>query len=95
MAFPSDSFTMRVVGMTANLIHPDFSATGKAADVNWAKIWDPSIAEGKVVGTSTTKVGKIAPDSPNSELFAWEGSLQVIYEGRILKISGELNAVKR
>jgi len=95
LAFPSDSFTMRAVGTTANLIHPDFSATGKAADVNWAKIWDPSIAEGKVVGTSTTKVGKIAPDSPNSELFAWEGSLQVIYEGKILKISGELNAVKR
>ena len=95
LVFPSDSFTMRVVGTTANLIHPDFSATGKAADVNWAKVWDPSVAEGKVIGTSTTKVGKIVPDSVTSELFAWVGSLQVTYEGKILRVSGELNAEKK
>lgn len=95
LVFPSDSFTMRVVGTTANLIHPDFSSTGKAADVNWAKVWDPSVADGKVIGTSTTKVGKIVPDSVTSELFAWVGALQVTYEGKVLKVSGELNAVKR
>ena len=95
LAFPSDSFTMRVVGTTANLIHPDFSATGKAADVNWAKVWDPAVAEGKVIGTSTTKVGKIVPDAVTSELFAWVGSLQITYEGKILRVSGELNAEKR
>jgi hypothetical protein len=95
LVFPSNSFSMRVIGTTANLVHSDFSATGKTADVNWAKVWDPSIMDGKVVGTSTTKVGKIVPDSANSELFAWVGSLQVTYEGKILRVSGELNAEKR
>lgn len=95
LVFPNPNAMMRVVGTTANVIHPDFSATGKAADANWAKIWDASIADGKVIGTTTTKTGKIGPDAAASELFAWEGALQVLLDGSILRITGELNAVNR
>jgi len=95
IAFPGNSFTMRVIGMTNNTIHPDFSTTGKTADIDWAKVWDASIPDGKVVGTSTTKTGKILPDDPGSALFAWVGSLQVTFDGTYLKVNGELNAGKR
>ena len=95
LAFPGGSFSMRVIGATDNLIHADFSASGKAEGIDWAKVWDSSTPDGKVVGTTTAKTGKIAADAPASELFAWEGSLQVSFDGKILKVSGELNAVKR
>ncbi|MFA6008010.1 MAG: hypothetical protein WC784_05235 [Candidatus Shapirobacteria bacterium] len=95
LAFPGASFTMRVIGTTANVIHPDFSATGKTSDINWAKVWDASVVDGKVIGTTTTKTGKIGPDAPASELFAWEGALVATFDGSHLKLSGELNAVNR
>jgi hypothetical protein len=95
LAFPGATFLMRVVGTTANVIHTDFSATGKAVDVDWAKVWDASVADGKVIGTTTSKTGKIGPDAVGSEFFAWEGSLQVALKGTILTLNGDLNAVKR
>lgn len=95
LAFPGGSFSMRVIGATNNVIHTDFSASGKAADIDWAKVWNPSTPDGKVVGTTTAKTGKIGPDAPGSELFAWEGTLQVSFDGKILKLTGELNAVNR
>jgi len=95
LAFPGGSFSMRVIGATDNLIHTDFSASGKTADVDWTKVWNPSTPDGKAVGTTTAKTGKIAADAPASELFAWEGSLQVSFDGKILRVSGELNAVNR
>ncbi|MCE5256042.1 MAG: hypothetical protein LLF89_04265 [Spirochaetaceae bacterium] len=94
LIFPSDSYMMRVIGTSANQIHPDFSATGKTADIDWVKVWDASVADGKVVGTSTTKTGKIGPDAPGSALFAWVGALQVTFDGTYLKIAGDLNAEK-
>jgi hypothetical protein len=95
LAFPGGSFSMRVIGATDNVVHPDFSASGKTADVDWAKVWNPATPDGKVVGTTTVKTGKIAADAPASEIFAWEGSLQVSFDGKILKVFGDLNAVKR
>jgi len=41
---------MRVIGTTANVIHSDFSSDGKTSGIDWAKVWDPTIPEGKVVG---------------------------------------------
>lgn len=95
LAFPGGSFTMRVIGTTANVIHPDFSASGLAADINWTKVWDASIADGKVIAATTSKTGKINPDAPVSELFAWEGALVATFDGTYLKLSGELNAVNK
>lgn len=93
LAFPGGSFSMRAIGTTANLIHSDFSSSGKVGDIDWGKVWDASVADGKAIGTA--KTGKIAADAPASELFAWEGSLAVSFDGTYLKLSGELNAVKR
>ena len=95
LALPGGSFTMRVIGSTDNVIHNDFSATGKAADIDWMKVWDSSIADGKIVGATTVKTGKIVPDAPASDLFAWEGSFKVSFDGTYLKLAGEFNAVNR
>lgn len=95
LALPEGNFLMRVIGTTVNVVHPDFSATGKAADIDWAKVWDASVADGKVIGTTTTKTGKIVADAPASELFFWQGALQVTFDGTYVKTSGEFNVVKK
>jgi len=51
---------MRKIGHSDNQIHTDFSATGEVANVNWARVWDASVADGKKVGTTASKTGKIA-----------------------------------
>ena len=96
LALPGGSFTMRVIGTTDNKnIHPDFSSNGALSGVDWAKVWDASIADGKVVGTSTVKTGKVLADAPASDFFAWEGALKVTFDGTYLKLAGEFNAVKK
>ena len=95
LALPEGSFLMRVIGTTANVVHTDFSATGKAVDVNWTKVWDTSVADGKVIGTTTTKVGKIVADVPASEMFFWKGAIQVTLDGTYVKTAGEFNVVKK
>jgi len=95
LVFPNESCSMRVIGTTANVVHTDFSATGKTSDIDWAKVWNSSIADGKQVGTSTTKTGKIVADIANSALFQWVGALQFVFDGTYLKVTGELNAVKK
>ncbi|HOV94633.1 MAG TPA: hypothetical protein PLT87_07120 [Spirochaetales bacterium] len=95
LTFPGANCTMRVIGTTSNMVHPDFSPTGKTADIDWAKVWDASIPDGKVIGTTTTKTGKILPDEATSVLFGWAGSLQVAFDGTYLKVNGELNAVNK
>ena len=95
LVLPADTYRMRKIGHTDNVIHPDFSTSGKVANVNWGKVWSASIADGKQVGTTASKTGKIAADAADSEFFTLQGSLQVTLEGKILKIAGELNAVKK
>jgi len=95
LALPTTSIRMRKIGHTDNQIHPDFSSDGKATGVNWAKVWDSSIADGKTVGSTTSKTGKIAADVATSEFFVLQGALQVTFDGKILKIAGELNAEKK
>jgi hypothetical protein len=89
------SIKTRKIGHTDNLISADFSPTGKAADVNWAKVWDASLADGKVIGSTTSKTGKITPDEANSTWYVWVGALQFSFDGKVLKIAGELNAQKK
>jgi hypothetical protein len=95
LVLPTTSVRMRKIGHTDNQIHPDFSSNGKATGVDWAKVWNASIADGKTVGSTTSKTGKIAPDAATSEFFVLAGTLQVTFAGNILKIAGELNAVKK
>ncbi len=40
-------------------VSTDFSPTGKVADIVWAKVWDASIADGKVITTITAADGKV------------------------------------
>ncbi len=74
---------------------PTSPSDGKASGVDWAKVWDASIADGKTVGSTTSKTGKIVPDVAESEFFVLQGTLQVTFAGTILKIAGDLNAVKK
>lgn len=95
IALPSFSVMMRKIGHTDNIISTDFSATGKVADVAWVKVWDASIADGKVVGTTASKTGKIGPDLATSNFFYYEGNLKVTFENNILRIKGALDAKKK
>jgi hypothetical protein len=78
----------RKIGHSDNTIHSDFSKDGKASGVDWAKVWDASIAADKVVGTTTSKTGKITDDVANSDILALTGDLQVTFDGKVLKILG-------
>lgn len=94
IAFPTKGFKKRVIGHTDNTIHTDFSSSGKVANLDWKKVWDTNIADGKAVGTS--KTGKVSPDMPDpASMFYYEGSLQATQSGSILKISGGLTVKTR
>lgn len=95
LVLPITTARMRKIGHSDNQIHADFSKNGKATGVDWAKVWDASIADGKTVGSTTSKTGKIAPDVAESEFFVFAGTLKVTFARNILKIAGELNAVKK
>ena len=82
----------RKIGHTDNNISTDFSASGKTADIDWKKVWDASIVDGKQVGSTTSKTGKITDDIADSKIYVWAGNLQFTFDGKILKVSGELNA---
>jgi hypothetical protein len=85
----------RVIGFTDNTIGTDFSPTGKVTDVNWKKVWDTSIADGKQVGTTAGKTGKVTPDVAESDIFVWQGAYQFAVSGPFLKITASLDAQKK
>jgi hypothetical protein len=91
---PIATVRTRTIGHTDNTIAADFSSNGKTTGVDWAKVWDASIADGKAVGTTTTKTGKVTNDLATSAIYAWQGALQVSFDGKIMKISGGLSAKK-
>jgi len=99
ITFPGFTAQTRKIGYIAGegpqVIAPDFSTSGKAANVDWAKVWDAKIAGGKVIGTTTQKTGDITPDTATSELVGYEGALQFTFDGKILKIVGDLKIVKK
>jgi hypothetical protein len=91
-----------IVGAGPQFIHPDFSADNSAAGVDYAKVWDASVQGGKEIQNPKVEAGKykktgaIVDDlaSPES-MFYFYGSLQGSFEGGMLKVSGELFALKR
>lgn len=99
--FPEGQYRRRAIGFIEGegpqVLHKDFSADGTAAKVNWAKVWDASVAGGKeIVAGKPAKTGAITPDTAVPEsMFYWTGSLQVSFEANVLKIAGGLDAVKR
>jgi hypothetical protein len=95
LVLPTTTVRTRKIGHSDNQIHADFSSNGKASGVDWAKVWNASIADGKQVGSTTSKTGAIAPDVADSEFFVLAGTLKFTYAGNMLKIAGELNAVKK
>jgi len=94
LSLPKGNFRMRKIGHSDNTIHPDFSSTGKVANVDWNKVWNASIADGKQVGSTSSKTGKVTDDYAASEFFKLAGTLQVKIDGNFLKVYGELDAVK-
>ncbi|MDX9800775.1 MAG: hypothetical protein RBT69_05495 [Spirochaetia bacterium] len=94
LSLPKGNYRMRKIGHTDNTIHPDFSSTGKAANVDWNKVWNTSIADGKQVASTPAKTGKVLNDYATSEYFQFAGTLQAKIEGKFLKVYGELDAVK-
>jgi len=99
LVFPGATFQSRkigyIVGAGPQVISTEFSADGTAAKVDWAKVWDAKIPGGKVIGTTTQKTGDITPDTANSDLVGYTGALQFAFDGKILKITGELAINKK
>jgi hypothetical protein len=94
LALPATVLKSRVIGFSDNTISTDFSPSGKVADVDWKKVWDSSIPDGKQVGTTAAKTGKIADDAASSTVYVWGGFLQFAFDGKILKVAGDLSARK-
>jgi len=104
LSFPKGNYQIRQVGFISaagpQVIARDFSSTGEAAQIDWAKVWDNKIqagrpiqsltrANGTVPATATT--GAITNDWENSTIFHFSGNLQFAWDGKILKITGSLN----
>jgi hypothetical protein len=94
LALPAAVVKTRKIGHTDNAISTDFSPSGKVADVDWKKVWDASIPDGKAIGSTPSKTGKIIPDAADSHVYVWGGVLQFGFDGKILKVAGDLSARK-
>ncbi len=94
ISLPDGNYRMRKIGHTDNTIHPDFSSNGKVTGVDWGKVWNTSIADGKKVGSTNSTTGKVTRDVAQSDFFKFAGNLQAKIEGKFLKVYGELDAAK-
>lgn len=102
---PSGNYVSRVIASLQpdgfNLIAPEYSATGKVEDLDWAKVWDSSIPAGTLIEARTADDGKITEfktsgvvaDVPTSAK-PYAGTFQVTLEGSFLTIKGDLNLTK-
>jgi hypothetical protein len=94
LTLPTTGVKMRKIGHTDNTISTDFSASGKTANIDWKKVWDTAIADGKVIGSTTSKTGKVTQDLATSTFFVWSGAYQFTFDGKVLKMSAALDAKK-
>ena len=101
LLFPNGSFESRAIGYIQGagpqVISKDFSADGTAATIDWAKVWDSSVAGGKAVDEkSTAKTGNIAKNIAAADAkYVFDGALQAAFDNNILTINGFLTAVHR
>ena len=95
--FPVGDYKTRRIGTNPDakgvmVFHPDFSKDGTVAGIDWTKVWDPSVADGKAINGTTTLTGKIFNDKGVSTLYLWTGAVQVTLNGTVVTVKGDLNA---
>lgn len=101
LSFPNGRFEKRTVGFIVGagpqVISRDFSSNGQADQIDYARVWNTSIASGTVIDPSRANTtGPIVADVAAADsMFYWDGTLQVTLDRDILTISGGLNAIKR
>jgi hypothetical protein len=96
IALPSaTAVRKRTIGHTDNTISADFSSNGRPTGVDWKKVWDASIADGKQVGSTPAKTGKVIADIADSDIFIWQGDFHLALEGKSFKISAVLDAARK
>lgn len=101
LAFPNGTFEKRAIGYipkgAPQVISMDFSTDGTSATVDWAKVWDSSVADGVLVDANSTKTtGPIVRDADAAaSMYYYDGALTVAIEGDVLTIDGFLTAVGR
>jgi hypothetical protein len=101
LSFPNGSFESRAIGYIKGggpqVISTDFSADGTAATVDYAKVWDSSVAGGKIITEGVAnKTGDIAKNVASADsMYYFGGTLDASLAGGILKIAGALTAVPR
>ena len=100
LSLPGGTFLRRnigyIVGGGPQVISMDFSADGTAATIDWDKVWDPKVADGKMIGDTDKKTGPIINYGASSDaMYVFDGTLDVSLDADILKISGSLTAVKQ
>ena len=99
--FPNGTFEQRAIGYIVGggpqVISKEFSADGTAETVDYAKVWDSSIAGGKLVDDkSDKKTGNISKNIADANAqYYFDGALQVALENNILTVNGALTAVHR
>ncbi len=82
----------------SQLVSTDFSATGKVADIDWAKVWDTGIAEGTVITTvkaadgavTEVKTGPVVEDVAASAT-PYKGVFKTTLEGTLFTMKGSFN----
>lgn len=100
LVFPGADTKSRVVAVLngeANLVAKDFAPSGTVADVNWAKVWDPSVPDGTVIAKvkaadgkiTEVKTGKVVDDLATSAT-PYTGTLQLTFTGTLLTVKGDL-----
>ena len=101
LMFPDGIFQSRAIGYIKGagpqVISTDFSADGTAATIDWAKVWDKSVASGKEITAGVAnKTGDIMDNgaSPDS-MYYFDGTLKVALDNGIITIKGSLTAVPR
>ena len=104
LSFPKGNYQLRQVGFISaagpQVIARDFSSTGEAAQIDWAKVWDNKIQPGRPIQSLTrangtvpesATTGAITNDWETSTAFHFSGNLQFAWDGKILRITGSLN----
>jgi hypothetical protein len=100
LSFPNGKFETRSIGYIQGggpqVLSMDFTTDGTAATVDWAKVWDSGIAGGTIVKEGNDrKTGDIVSNNGVSQIYLFDGTLDVALASDILTIKGALTAVKQ
>lgn len=100
LQFPNGSFEMRPIGYIASgapqVISKDFATDGTSSTIDWEKVWDSSVAGGKVIEGSDKKTGNISKNIASTDAqYFFDGTLDIALDNVVLSIGGALTAVQR